>query len=131
MDLSKQQRILRSLSREFNLATVFVLPKEDSFKVTSDYIRQQVSKYNELDDVFHNAFLATVVLQGPGEDSVTITPEARDFLHSLGMRRIIREESNVLLPGPYAIVEGHFRDVWKLVDDINGTCMVTLKPQSQ
>lgn len=99
--------------------------------MTADGIRRQVNWYNEVDDVFHNAFLATVVLQGSREDDVTITNDARDYLHGLGTKRIIFAESETLLPGPYAIVGDQLRDAWKLIDDINGTCMVTLKPQTK
>jgi hypothetical protein len=119
------------LSQEFDLATVFTLPKDDKLKVTADYIRQQVNRYNEVDDVFHNAFLATVVLEGTKEDVITITNDAREYLHGLGTQRIICTESENLLPGPYAVVGDQLRDAWKLIDDINGTCMVTLKPQSK
>lgn len=82
-----------------------------------------------MDDVFHNAFLAVVILQGPKEDLVTITPEARDYLHSLGTKCIISEASENFLPGPYAVIGNQLRDAWRLLDDINGTCMVTPKPQ--
>lgn len=119
------------MSREFDLATVFTLPKGDRFKeVTAEYIQHEVNRYNKVDDVFHNAFLATVVLQGRWE-GFPITTEARDYLHGLGTKCIICTESDNLLPGPYAVIGGQLRDAWKLIDDINGTCMVTLKPQSK
>lgn len=94
-------------------------------------MRQQVNTYNEVDDVFHNAFLATVVLHGLGQDSVTITTEARDYLDGLGTKCVICIDSETLLPGPYAVIGNQLRDAWKLIDDVNGTCMVTLKPQSK
>lgn len=119
------------MSREFDLATVFALSKNEKFKVTADYIRQQVNKYNEMDGVFHNAFLATVVFQGPKRDDITISAEAQGYLHGLGTKYIIYAESDNFLPGPYAVVGDQLRDAWKLVYDSNGTCMVTLEPQSK
>lgn len=122
---------MQSLDREFDLATVFNLPKGESFNVTADYIQQQVIRYNEVDDLYQNAFLANVVFQGPKEDCITVTTEAWDYLHGLGTKCVIGAESDSLPPGPYAVVGNQLRDAWKLVDDSNGTCMVTLKPQSK
>ena len=110
---------------------MFPLPDDKEFKVTSDYVRQRVKAYLEADDVFHSAFLATVVFYGAEADVVTITTDARECLDELGAKRIINTDTGGLLPGPYALVGNQLKDVWKLIDDSNGTCMVTLKPQSK
>ena len=107
------------------------LSGDSEFKVTLDYIRQRVKVYNEVDDVFHIAFLATVVFQAPEANAFSITDDAREYLQRLGTNCIINAESEDLLPGPYALIGNQLKDVWKLIDDINGTCMVTLKPQSR
>jgi hypothetical protein len=112
---------------EYDLATVFTLPAVDGFLVTKDYMREQVSMYSELDDVFHSSFLSVVIFQVPETSSARTTTEAKEYLQSIGVERII-STSIPFLPGPYAVVQGLLRDVWKLVDDSQGTCMVTLKP---
>lgn len=60
-----------------------------------------------------------------------MTDEARRYLGKYGNKQAFFVPSTKLLPGRYVVLEGALRDVWRLVDDVNGTCMVTLKPQSQ
>ncbi|KAF2020416.1 amidase signature enzyme [Aaosphaeria arxii CBS 175.79] len=109
-----------------------LLPVEKNrFQLTADYIRSQVDKYSETDGVFQKAFLAVVVLEGLEEEFVTVTQQARDYLNSLGARSIICTSNKSISPGPYVIIDGHLRNAWKVVDDSNGTCMVTVKPQSK
>jgi len=99
--------------------------------VTADWVRVRVEKYTTCDDVFDKAFLATVIFHGAKEDSVELTDEAREYLSKVGNEQVVFVPSTELLPGPYVSLGGQLRDVWKLVDDANGTCMTTLKPQSK
>lgn len=110
---------------------MFTLSGDSEFKVTLDYIRQRVNAYIEVDDIFHNAFLAAVVFQAPEADAFSTTDDALEYLQGPGTNCIINARSADLLPRPYALIGNQLRDVWKLIDDINGTCMVTLKPQSR
>ncbi|KAF7555388.1 hypothetical protein G7Z17_g2234 [Cylindrodendrum hubeiense] len=73
-----------------------------------------------------------MVFIGPGPDDIEITPEALRYLRSLGNTATISDITLFpqLLPGPYALVKQVLREVWKLVDDSNGTCMATLRPLS-
>lgn len=87
------------------------------------------------DDVFNEAFLANVVFLEPrqnhGNGSNTITKDAIRFLQDHGMKQYTFSSSLNYLPGPHVMVDQELREVWKLVDDSNRTCMVTLKPQQQ
>jgi hypothetical protein len=116
---------------DFSLAAVFNLPQGEKPTVTSDWMRELVEKYNSCDDVFDKAFLEIVVFAGAREYDVEFTDEAQQYLRELGNQQVVFVSSPGLLPGPYALVGGELRDVWKLVDDSNGTCMATLKPQSK
>jgi hypothetical protein len=91
-------------------------------------MRKTVEEYEKGDDVFDKAFLATVIFYGVEEHDVTLTDRAREYLGKLGNKHIAFITSPRLLPGPYVLVGNELRDVWKLVNDSNGTCMVTLKP---
>lgn len=88
--------------------------------------------YSGQDDVFHEQFLNTVIFHSTsqGED-VKITDEARLYLQERGTQQVVCASVPQLLPGPYVLVGTQLRDVWKLVDDINGTCVATLKPQQR
>ena len=90
-----------------------------------------MQSYEARDDVFHRAFLTVVIFAGANEHDVEVTDSARQYLRELGNQQVMFVSTPELLPGPYALVRGNLRGVWKLVDDSNGTCMATLKSQSQ
>ena len=108
-----------------------MLPPEKKYRVTADWVRTSVDKYKNLDDVFDKAFLAIVVFHGVKADDAELTDAAQEYLSGLGNESVVFVTTPGLLPGPYVLVKGQLRDVWKLVDDANGTCMATLKPQSK
>ena len=112
---------------------MFTLPKDNKLRVTADWVRGLVRQYESEDDVFQRAFLATVVFSGAEEVDVEFTEEAQAYLNQLGNRHVVfvARPSQPLLPGPYVLVERELRDVWKIMDDTNGTCVATLKPQSK
>lgn len=99
--------------------------------MTADWLRACVQEYENTDDVFDKAFLATVVFHGAVAGDVEFTSDAREYLLKLGNEQVVFVTLPDLLPGPYLVIGGKLRDVWKLVDDSNGTCMATLKPQSK
>ena len=119
------------LTKDFGPVTVLMLPPEDKPRVTADWVRTSVDKYKNADNFFDRAFFAIVIFHGAEEDDVEFTDEARDYLSTLGNEKIICVSSPRLLPGPYVLEDSQLRDVWRLVDDANGTCMTTLKPQSK
>jgi hypothetical protein len=130
--------LITALNQHFGLATVFTLPRgQESLEVAATWVQDQIARYSREDDVFDEHFLSTVIFHsGSGSSSsedeeVEFTEEARVYLQGRGTERVIIITEPQLLPGPYAIVGSHLRDVWKLVDDINGTCMVTLNPQQK
>ena len=99
--------------------------------MTADWVLAGVAEYERVDDVFDSAFLATVILTGAKKADVEITDDAEECFAELGNKQAMFVPSPKLLPGPYVLVGQELRDVWKLVDDFNGTCMATLKPQSR
>ena len=100
--------------------------------MTAAWLQEQVATYSSQDDVFNEPFLATVIFNSSSqEEDVKITDEAHVYLQKHGTDQVVCTSVPQLLPGPYALVGKQLRDVWKLVDDINGTCVVTLKPQQR
>ncbi|KAL7934352.1 amidase signature domain-containing protein [Trichoderma chlorosporum] len=114
------------------LTTVFPVPSDRSTEISDEWIRKHLDEYKQ-DDVFNEAFLANVVFleprKGHGFDRHSITKEAFQLLEDHGMKQCVFNSSASYLPGPHVMVDQELREVWKLVDDSNGTCMVTLKPQ--
>lgn len=119
---------------DFSLVTVFNVSVTSNLKITGDWVRERVQTYKKSDDVFQESFLAGVVFLGASEDEVEITDEAREYLSRSGNQwmKCICPLNNreKVLPGPYVLLGNRLRDVWKLVDDKNGTCMTTFRPQS-
>ncbi|KAI1127063.1 amidase signature domain-containing protein [Nemania abortiva] len=116
--------------RNVGLITVFRVPPDKIPQVSGEWIRSRVERYLAEDDVFNTSFLKTVVfcgLEGDGE----LSNDASEYLSHLGNERVVFLSKPYLLPGPYACWGEEIRDVWKLVDDSNGTCMATLKPQER
>lgn len=108
--------------------TVFHVPA-DEIRITQSWIRARVQKYERDDDVFQQGFLAGVILTGSSESEIEVTSEARDYLSSVGMQWMQCKSASKLgqnvLPGPYCLVDGHLRDVWRLFKDTHGTLMTT------
>lgn len=109
--------------------TVFTLPQNVKLRVTADWVRVSVEKYETDDNVFDKAFLVTVIFYGAKKDDVELTDESREYLGKLGNEQVLFVSSPELLPGPYVLVGHELRDVWKIVDDSSGNRMATLKPQ--
>lgn len=116
---------------DFALVTVISLPQEQTkFEITGQWGKERVQKCNS-DDVFHGGFFSNIVFHGAEEDNIAITAEAAEYLAEIGNKQTVFSSLPRLLPGPYACVNQELREVWKLVDDSNGTCMITLKPSSR
>lgn len=92
-----------------------------------------MENYKSTDDVFHEAFLSGIFFCGIHEDEAEITDQAHMHLSKLGNKWIKYMSSGgtgeEILPGPYVLVNNQLQEVWRLVDDVNRTCMTTLRPQ--
>jgi hypothetical protein len=108
---------------------VFSVSPDSPTIITDEWIRKCLDEYNKHDDVFREEFLACVVFNASTKPS--ISNEAIDLLRKHGMKEYVFTSSPDYFPGPYVIVDQELREVWKLVDDSNRTCMVTLKPQKE
>lgn len=113
-------------AQDFSLVTVFATGTADGRVITAKWLKERIEIYKKADDVFQEAFLSSVIFQGPND--VEVTTDAAEFLSQLGNDRMVTISSPDLLPGPYALIKQELREVWRLVDDFNGTCMATLKP---
>ncbi|KAH7264620.1 amidase signature domain-containing protein [Fusarium solani] len=113
----------------YALVAVVTLPQHESIQITVEWLQDRLGLYSK-DDVFNNSFLANIVFHSPEQDTVAFTKEAADYLEGLDTQTTSVCSLSGLLPGPYVYVNQQLRHVWKLVDDSNGTCMVTLKPRS-
>ncbi|KAK3345659.1 hypothetical protein B0H65DRAFT_574824 [Neurospora tetraspora] len=131
---SSIDKITRKFTR-YGLATVFSVPssgKDARSTVRLSWIQKALKDYEMVDDVFDQAFLATVVFNGGGKRKPRITPKAKQYLTKLGARGIVLCSGVAdLPPGPYYMTGHQMRDVWKLEDDTYGTCMVTVAPKSK
>jgi hypothetical protein len=107
---------------------VFSIPPNGSASITDDWIRKCLDEYKH-DDVFSEEFLQCVVFNASRKPKVS--NEAIDLLREHGMKEYVVTSSTDYFPGPHVIVDQELREVWKLVDDSNKTCMVTLKPQKE
>ncbi|EHK47285.1 uncharacterized protein TrAtP1_010052 [Trichoderma atroviride] len=111
---------------ELKLATVFSIPPDGPASITDEWIRKCLDGYKH-DDVFGEEFLQCVVFNTSRK--LSVSNEAIHLLREHGMKEYVVTSSTDYFPGPHVIVDQELREVWKLVDDSNGTCMVTLKPQ--
>ncbi|KAK3392427.1 amidase signature domain-containing protein [Sordaria brevicollis] len=116
------------------LATVFVVPasvNDACVAVDLPWIQKAVKHYETVDDVFHEAFLTTVIFNGEAKQKPRVTPEAKYYLEQLGTQDIVLcSDTADIPPGPYYMAGHELRNVWKLEDDTYGTCMVTVVPKS-
>lgn len=120
-------------AQQINLVAVFAVSGPAETMITEEWVRKTVENCKSTDDVFHEAFLVRVLFYGIREDEAEITDQARMYLSKLGNKWIKYKSSagtgREVLPGPYVLLNNQLRDVWRLVDDVNRTCMVTLRPQ--
>jgi len=109
-----------------SLATVLDLSRQQTQteELSAEWIQTTIDVYQE-DDVFRADFIQTVVFTGAKE--IKLSDKAREYLAEMG-NHYIHFHPSPIPPGPYAIIDGELREVWKLVDDVYGTCMATLKP---
>ncbi|KUJ08791.1 amidase signature enzyme [Mollisia scopiformis] len=108
------------------LATVFV-HDEDKRIITEQWIKRQITDYQIADDVFHNAFLAGIIVVGDSE----LDAGAQAFLKGAGMQWLHVMASSTtgykLQPGPYALLDDHLRNVYRAYRDTSGAFFCTLE----
>lgn len=96
-------------------------------KITKAWLRQEIGRYEAIDDVFRGEFLAAVIFGNAKEDA--LTKPSRHYLTRKGTRQIyfLPLEQRVVLPGPYLLSSGYIRRVWKLQIDVNGVFLATFR----
>ena len=119
-----------------SLTTLFILPGESPNSISDGWLRSLVSKYRENDDVFQLEFLEGVIFVSEDSHGIEISPAAKSYLEIMGTKWIhcLSWKSYPgynLKPGPYAFIDGHLREVWKLYSDTNGTLLSALKPDTE
>ncbi|KAF4992471.1 hypothetical protein FGRMN_7142 [Fusarium graminum] len=118
------------IAKSLALVTAIRIPPESVNEIiTAKWLKDTVEIYRQ-DDVFHTSFLGNIIFCGADRETVSLTDEATAYLGEIGNQSTFCTASPELLPGPYAYVNQQLREAWKLMDDFNGTCMVTLKPRS-
>ena len=115
------------------LVTVFVV-EHDDISVTEDWVRQRLNLFQSADDVFYSAFLQGVVFYGLKDDQ-GISTGALDLLTNTGMQWVHClppvASSSDLQPGPYILLDGRLRDVWRLHHDTNGAFFSTVQSDGE
>lgn len=114
-----------------SLVTVFHVHACETSAITEDWVQQKLAHYSSTDDVFQPAFLQGVIFCGAAEDELQITETARSLLAEQGMEwhRCLSQTamSSHIYAGPYALLNGRLREVWRLYKDGNGAFFSTVK----
>lgn len=116
---------------ERSLVTVFDVEADQTSSVTKSWIQQRIEQYQNTDDVFQIAFIRGVIFYGGQRNALELTAGAKSLLHEMGMQcydHIPVTAQVTLLPGPYVLLDGYLRDVWRLYSDTNGAFISTVKP---
>ncbi|KAE9372705.1 hypothetical protein N431DRAFT_483442 [Stipitochalara longipes BDJ] len=128
-------KISTPASSFFTPTTVFLVSEESPTSISDIWLRSLVTNYIEEDDVFQLEFLEGVVFVSKGNYAIEVAPSAKVYLEGLGTKWIHSFSLEVqvgynIKPGPYAVVDGHLREIWKLYSDTNGTLLTALKPET-
>lgn len=95
--------------------------------ITEQWVKRQITDYQNADDVFHNAFLVGVIVVGDSE----LDAGAEVFLKRAGMQWLHIMASPTagckLQPGPYALLDDHLRNVYRAYGDTSGAFFCTLE----
>jgi hypothetical protein len=128
-------RIDTPSSSSFTPTTVFLVSKESPTNISDVWLQSLVTNYIEKDDVFQREFLEGVVFASKDNHLFDVAPSAKAYLEGLGTKWIhylpleLQIRCNIK-PGPYAVVDGHLREIWKLYSDTNSTLLTALKPDT-
>jgi hypothetical protein len=99
------------------------------------WIKEVVEKYKSIDDVWEEAFLATVLIIHPKRPDVDVSEDARAYLNARGTKRIItrtvNESETQILPGPYTFSGRSLYAAWKLYEDTHNAFLHTLVQDSK
>jgi hypothetical protein len=98
--------------------------------VEEEWLKGNIAKYEELDDVFHVDFLRGVIFTGPPKTEVT--PGAYQLLQSLGTTWIevadTAHPASSAPPGIYHVIGKQLHYIWKLYEDSRGAFLTALVP---
>ncbi|KAF2108478.1 amidase signature domain-containing protein [Lophiotrema nucula] len=113
---------------EPSLLTVFHY--DENGPVSLIWIKGMIEYYNQVDDVWQDAFLKTVLISHPRPLTLEISDDARQYLAQKGTKhiatRLVHEREHPILPGPYAFSGHGLHMVWKLYEDTHDTFLHTL-----
>ena len=116
------------------LTTVFDVIDSQGVSITEGWIQQCIDHYQSTDDVFQIAFLQGVIFQAMEEKVIEVTESAQAFLAGKGMQWFhcfpLAANRSKLHSGPYVILDGHLREVWRLYNDTNGAFFSAFRADS-
>ncbi|KAH7169961.1 hypothetical protein EDB81DRAFT_940931 [Dactylonectria macrodidyma] len=118
---------------DLGLATVISLTEEEKSLVTEKWVRRVIESYRDADNMFDWCFLQHIIFIGPDSANIEMMPAAECYLCALGCLSFSSDPSLFpeILPGPYVLIEQCLREVFKVVDDANTTCAMTLRSSSE
>jgi hypothetical protein len=103
---------------------------DDCTYVEEEWLKDIITKYEKLDDVFRIDFLSGVIFTG--SPKFELTPGAYKLLQSLGTRWIeVADTANPVSippPGVYYVIDKQLHDIWKLYEDSHGAFLTALVP---
>lgn len=104
-------------------------------RITEQWLQSIIHKYSKGDDVFCNDFLQMVAFYGLSREEFDLTSGAQAYLTGLGTQRVVWldviSSHFKMISGPYAVMDGRFREVWRLYSDTHETFRLTLQPGLQ
>jgi hypothetical protein len=100
---------------------------EDSTIITEQWVKRQIIDYQNADDVFHNAFLAGIIVVGDSE----LDTDAQVFLKRAGMQwlhvMVSSTAGSKLQLGPYVLLDNHLRNVYRAYRDTSCAFFCTVE----
>ncbi|KAL8833097.1 MAG: hypothetical protein Q9170_004506 [Blastenia crenularia] len=116
--------------REKEPDTLFtVINVDQETWITEDWLRQTIVRYRSADDVFRDAFLYGVVFNTQDTKKSRLSPEASDYLDSLG-NSWVQMTPAAPSPGPYLAFKGQLFEAYRLYDDTQGAFVTGVLPST-
>ncbi len=95
-------------------------------RLTSGFLSQTVARFKETDDVFHEAFLRTVIVVDP--QTQRVDDSVASLLSEWDASLSFAPKSDEQGEGPCYIILGKCHAVWKLFPDLQGAFFVPTLP---
>ena len=117
------------------LVTVFSLSGNNIANLTESRMQQWIDDYQSTDDVFQAPFLQGIIFTDAEGDDSMVTKNVQALLVKKGMQWFrclpLPPKGPKIQPGPYILLEGRLREVWRLYSDRSGAFFSTLRPGSK